>query len=171
MNRTPNEHMTTEAAIAMFDSLEPATPDLMIGDWRGEGVDTDHPMDGMLEASSWHGKRFVSENEVHPLIHKGLRGKTFSINPAFLPLKLTMNFPLRDTLIPVLFPVYSLFIRTKSGKARLRQIEFRERLHAAMCYDAKPINDVFAKYDDDTLMGWMDFKGMEQPYFFKLFRE
>jgi len=55
-------------------------------------------------------------------------------------------------------------------RARLRTLEFRGRYHAAMCYDQKPINDVFARIDDDTVMGWMDFKGADQPYFFKLFR-
>ena len=40
-----------------------------------------------------------------------------------------------------------------------------------MCYDAHPIHDIFAVIDDSTLMGWMDYKGMERPYFFELSRE
>jgi hypothetical protein len=40
-----------------------------------------------------------------------------------------------------------------------------------MCYDAKPINDVFAILDENTVMGWMDFKGTDQPYFFELSRD
>ena len=171
MPGTENERMTTQEAIDLFDRLEPATMDMMIGDWTGEGIDTDHPMDGMLEASNWHGKRFIDENTVHPLIHRGPFGGKVSINPALLPMGLVLNLPLRDTLTPVLFPALSLFLRTSKGRARLRNLEFRGRMHAAMCYDAKPINDVFAKYDDNTALGWMDYKGMEKPYFFKLKRE
>ena len=39
-----------------------------------------------------------------------------------------------------------------------------------MIYDYLPINDVFRKVDDHTLLGLMDFKGMEQPFFFVLNR-
>ena len=49
---------TTEDAIELFDSLEPVDVDFMIGDWKGEGFHTNHPMDGLLEAYHWHGKRF-----------------------------------------------------------------------------------------------------------------
>ena len=138
--------------------------------WRGEGVDTDHPMDGMLESSRWWGKLFISENSVHPLIHKGVFKNRFSVNPALLPIKFATHLPLRDTLAPLLFPVISPLISTRKPKARLRMIEFRGKLSAAMCYDSKPINDCFRKIDEDSVFGWMDFKGMEQPYFFKLLR-
>ena len=40
-----------------------------------------------------------------------------------------------------------------------------------MAYDAKPIIDVFAVLDDDTMMDWMDRKGLVPPYFFKLHRD
>lgn len=166
-----NERMTTVEATALFDQLEPATPDQMIGRWRGEGVDTDHPMDGMLESSYWYGKMFEGPEAVHPLIHKVPLWGRLSINPALLPIRAATALPLRDTLAPFLFPVLAPFLRTGLPKARLRRVEFRGRQHAAMVYDAKAIIDVFAQYDHDTLLGWMDCKGMEQPYFFKLFRD
>ncbi len=40
-----------------------------------------------------------------------------------------------------------------------------------MIYDQLPINDVFRKLDDNTVMGIMDLKGMKDPFFFKLKRE
>lgn len=168
---TANEQMTTEEATALFDRLEPATPEQMIGRWRGEGVDTDHPMDGMLESSYWHGKVFEGPEAVHPLIHNMPLWGRVSVNPAMLPMKLATVLPLRDTLAPFLFPVLAPLVRTSRPRARLRNVEFRGRQHAAMVYDAKAIIDVFAQYDNDSLLGWMDSKGMEQPYFFKLFRE
>jgi hypothetical protein len=43
---------TTEAALAFFDSLAPLEVATMIGSWRGKGVETGHPMDGLLERSA-----------------------------------------------------------------------------------------------------------------------
>ncbi|MEO1573569.1 MAG: GXWXG domain-containing protein [Pseudomonadota bacterium] len=166
-----NERMTTAEATALFDQLEPATPEQMIGRWRGEGVDTDHPMDGMLESSYWYGKVFEGPEAVHPLIHKVPLWGRLSVNPTLLPIRAATALPLRDTLAPFLFPVLAPFLRTGRPKARLRCVEFRGRQHAAMVYDAKAIIDVFAQYDRDTLLGWMDCKGMAQPYFFKLLRD
>jgi hypothetical protein len=49
---------TTEAALAFFDSLAPVETPTLIGSWRGRGVETGHPIDGLLELFGWHGKRF-----------------------------------------------------------------------------------------------------------------
>ena len=40
-----------------------------------------------------------------------------------------------------------------------------------MVYDNLPINDVFRKVDEDTVLGVMDLKGMKKPFFFVLRRE
>jgi hypothetical protein len=44
-------------------------------------------------------------------------------------------------------------------------------LTATLCYDALPINDVFRKVDDDTLVGAMDLRGLEMPFMFVLRRD
>jgi hypothetical protein len=41
---------------------------------------------------------------------------------------------------------------------------------ATLVYDALSILDVFRRVDGDTVLGWMDLKGMEQPFFFVLRR-
>ena len=169
--KTQNEQMSTDDAMALFDRLEPATAEQMIGHWRGEGIDTGHPMDGMLESSYWHGKVFESPEAVHPLVHNMPIWGRVSVNPALLPIRLSTALPMRDTLAPFLFPMLAPLVRSRRARARLRTVEFRGRYCAAMVYDAKAIIDVFAQYDRDTLLGWMDSKGMTQPYFFKLFRE
>ncbi len=51
---------TTEDAMELLDSLEPVDVGFMIGNWKGEGFHTNHPMDGLLEAYHWYGKRFES---------------------------------------------------------------------------------------------------------------
>ena len=163
--------MTTQDAIALFDSLAPATETQLIGSWTGQDIATGHPMDGMLAASYWHGKRFDSADDVHPLIHDVPVWGVRSLNPALMPIRLVTALPLRDRILRLLVPVLAPVLSTRKSKARLRTLSFRGRMHAAMCYDALPIHDIFAVIDQDTLMGWMDAKGMEQPYFFKLTRE
>lgn len=166
-----DREMTKEAATALFDSLEPAVEAQMIGRWRGEEIVTGHPMNGMLGACYWHGKRFEGPDAVHPLVHHVPIWGECSFNPGLLPLRLLMALPLRDRLLSLTTPVLAPLLSTRKPKARLRMIAFRGRLHAAMCYDARPINDVFARVDADRVMGWMDFKGMEEPFFFRLIRE
>jgi len=33
-----------------------------------------------------------------------------------------------------------------------------------MCYDALPINDVFRKVDNDTVLGALDLRGLQMPF-------
>ena len=40
-----------------------------------------------------------------------------------------------------------------------------------MIYDRKPIIDYFRKIDDDRVLGLMEMRGMERPFFFLLTRE
>ena len=56
-------------------------------------------------------------------------------------------------------------------KARLRMTEFRGKISATMCYDQRPIHDVFRRVDDDTVLGAMDMKGMDEVFFFLLRRD
>lgn len=67
------------------------------------------------------------------------------------------------------FATYLLF--TNKPRARLRMTEYRGKVSATMVYDQQPINDVFRKVDDNTVMGVMDTKGMSLPFFFMLERE
>ena len=40
-----------------------------------------------------------------------------------------------------------------------------------MIYDQLPVNDVFRRLDDDTVLGAMDLRGSATPYFFVLTRD
>jgi hypothetical protein len=46
---------TTDEALKIFDELEPVDLEFMIGRWKGSGLHTNHPMDGLLEAANWYG--------------------------------------------------------------------------------------------------------------------
>jgi len=163
---------STEQALALFDSLDPVSIEFMLGDWKGAGVPTDHPMDGVLEAANWYGKRFESPRCVYPLVHMGLDGKKFCIQPALMPIGLLVRYPSIKTLLNKrLFLLLRPLVGTRHSGARLRMTEFRGVTTATMIYDRQPINDVFRKLDEDTVLGAMDMKEMERPFFFKLQRE
>lgn len=56
------------SALDDFDALEPVGEDELIGEWDGELVPTGHAGEPLLEGLKWAGKRFVSRDEVYPLI-------------------------------------------------------------------------------------------------------
>lgn len=164
---------TTEAALALFDSL-PAVPlEVMLGSWRGSGLHTGHALDGLLEASGWHGKRFEGPEEVQPLVFRAAGGKLYSVNPALVPMSLVVRFAAllkRPAVARLARPLFGL-LRTGRPAARLRLTEYRGVTTATMIYDALPINDVFRLVDQNTLLGVMDLRGLRRPFVFVLRRE
>jgi hypothetical protein len=164
--------LTTEQAFTRFDGLPPVEIPFLLGSWTGESFPTGHPLDGALEAFHWHGKRFDSLEEVHPLVFAGLGGALVHVNPARLPIGL-LRAPWVGRLAPLggLFPWVAPLVSTRASAARLRATLYRGRVSATMVYDAWPILDVFRRLDGHTLLGVMDCKGMKQPFFFVLRRE
>ncbi len=65
----------------------------------------------------------------------------------------------------------SPLLRTQHPKARLRTTRYRGVDTATMIYDQLPINDVFRKLDDESVIGAMDLRGSKKPYFFVLTRD
>ncbi|MEO1042678.1 MAG: DUF4334 domain-containing protein [Pseudomonadota bacterium] len=162
---------TTEEALAFYDALPAVSIEEMIGPWKGAELPTGHALDGVLGVARWHGKVFRSADEVDPLVHKGLFGK-FAANPALMPLGLAVHARfLRNGLTTLLFILSQPVIGTRKPRARLRMIEFRGVVSATMIYDAKPINDHFRKFSDDEVIGLMDVRDIDQPYFFALKRD
>jgi hypothetical protein len=164
---------TSEAALAFYDSLEPVSVAEMIGSWRGEGLPTGHPFDGLLETLGWYGKRFDTPDAAHPLVFDAGAGRRVSVNPAFVPVAVVVRHPrlLHTPLAVRLFSMIRPLAATRKPKARLRLTQYRGVVTATMCYDALPINDAFRKIDDDTLVGAMDLRGLDTPYLFVLRRE
>ena len=164
--------LSTEQALAWFDSLEPVAVESILGSWEGSSIPTGHPMDGSLEALCWHGKRFDSAEEVHPLIFRAADGSLFSVDPTRLPSKPASDpAVLGNPLVAALMRRLMLpLARTTASSARLRMVAHRGQVSAAMVYDKLPIVDVFRRIDDDTLLGVMDMKGAPQPFFFRLRR-
>ncbi|MGW0021473.1 DUF4334 domain-containing protein [Rhodococcus sp. NPDC003382] len=161
-----------EEALEFFDSLPPATVDQVLGDWHGSGLETGNPLDGLLEAMSWHGKRFRSPDDVDPLVMEG-KGDQFCVNPRFAPLGAAIKWHtlLRVSVVQRIVRRFLPLLRTTKPAARLRMVEYRGVVTATMSYDALPVNDHFRLIDKNTLLGAMDLRGMDAPFMFILHRE
>ncbi len=167
-------HATTQEALDIFDLLEPVDAGFMIGNWKGEGFQTNHYLDGLLEAYHWYGKRFENPEDVHPLVFSTLSGGVAYVNPAFMKqlLNLSDRIPIpKSTALGRLFQAVMPLFTTSKSRARLRMTYYRGKYSATMVYDHLPINDIFRKIDENTVFGVMDLKGMKKPFFFILRRE
>lgn len=145
------ESCTSAQALDFFDSLSAVHPQDLSGRWQGRGLATGHPMDGLLESSGWYGKQFDGVEQVHPLL--------FEVGGEIFPVEPQKGMPLDVTR------------RATKHRARLRPVEHRGVVSAAMIYDGQPIIDHFRSVADDVLLGLMDARGLEQPYFFVLTRD
>ncbi len=171
--RDLQEHPSSVGEVlAFFDTLPPVRVEELPGLWKGSGLETGHPWDGMLEEFGWYGKRFDDAERAHPLVFRNDRG-LFCVNPSLVPLGLlrrTSNLlrtpPLTGTARRSL-----RLLRTSRPAARLRMVEYRGMVSATMTYDALPINDHFRKVDAATLIGVMDMRGDSAPFFFVLRRD
>ncbi|WP_151736327.1 DUF4334 domain-containing protein ['Paenibacillus yunnanensis' Narsing Rao et al. 2020] len=169
--RQDTGHLSQKEAFAWFDGLEPAGTEHLRGRWRGRGLFSGHPLDGLLEALNWYGKEFIDDETVHPLLFSRRSGRLLRLNPGLLPLSLPFGAIPRAPA-GALFRLFSPLLGTRHAKARLRFIQYRGKLGAAMVYDRQPIIDHFRRIDGDTLLGVMDIKGESGPrYFFVLERE
>ncbi len=162
---------STDAATKAFDTLEVADIGFMLGRWKGSEVKTGNTMDGLLSAAGWYGKEFVDAEHVHPLLFR-TGSKIRKLEPRLLFAGMGMSaLAAKLPFIIKLFRLIQPLMQTRHSRARLRMVEYRGKISATMQYDNLPINDVFRKVDDDTVLGVMDLKGMEQPYYFALRRE
>lgn len=164
------KNTTTEEALRLFDGLDTVNLEFMIGKWKGLGFNTNHPLDGLLETIGWYGKEFVNPDCVHPLLFAD--GESiFKVdpNPLITEMGLSVSIPQNPSLKP-LYQGMSKLLKTEKSKARIRMMQYRDRLSATMIYDYLPIHDVFRKLDNNTVFGLMDWKAMSQPFFFILKR-
>ncbi len=163
---------TTTAALAVFDALPAVDPGALTGTWRGSGLPTGHPLDGVLEALRWHGKRFDGHGDAHPLLFDDGHGGVVAVNPVLAPLGVALRCAplLRRPAVARLVRAVLPLARTRRPRARVRATAFRGVVSATMTYDAQPIDDHVRAVDDDTLLGLMDARGMSRPFFFVLRR-
>jgi hypothetical protein len=159
--------------LAFFDRLPAVAADGLTGRWRGSGLPTGSPLDGLLEAYGWWGKEVVDAETVHPLLFDDGRGAPRAVNPALVPLSLLRARPAvaHTAVARRLFRAVRPVLWTARPAARIRSVEHRGVVTAALVYDALPIVDVFRRVADDLLLGLMDMRGMAEPFAFVLTRE
>jgi hypothetical protein len=163
---------TLDEALAFFDSLPPVTTEQLRGRFRGSEFPTGHPMEGLLEQFGWYGKEFVDEETVHPLLFRDASGKVFKVDPRKLPVELASRVPrVGGSVARHAFSALEPVIGTSKPRARLRNVEYRGKVSATIIYDHLPIHDYFRRVDDDTILGVMDRRGVERPFFFVLRRD
>jgi len=159
--------------LSCFDSLPGLEPELMIGRWRGAGLPTGHPLDGVLEALGWYGKAFESADRVHPLLCRTRSGAVIPLDPTFMPVGIALRWPAlaRSAPVRMAFAAGRRLLRSNRSAASLQAVTFRGKRSAAMIYDRQPIVDHFRRIDDGRVLGLMEMRGMERPFFFLLSRD
>ncbi|TFV86808.1 DUF4334 domain-containing protein [Blastococcus sp. CT_GayMR16] len=162
-----------EEALAYFDSLPVVEPKEMLGRWRGSGLPTGSPLDGLLEAYGWYGKEFLDDESVHPLLFTDRSGRPRPVDPSPLPIGLLRDYAgfLQIWPLRVAFTRIRPLLYTGKPKARLREVTHRGVVTAALVYDALPIIDVFRRVSDDVRLGAMDMRGLPSPFLFVLRRD
>lgn len=159
--------LSADEATWLVDQLEPVSIDFMLGRWRGEELFTGSPTDGFLEATGWAGKEFADTETVFPLVFftDTSRTDTFYVDPFAIS---TPDFV--STYQGGHLGELRATIETHAPSARLRLIDYRGVVSAAMVYDQIPTIDIFRKISDDCVLGSMDARGQAAPYYFLLHR-
>lgn len=160
---------STQDALDCFDGLAPIDVPEMLGLWQGTELPTGHPLDGVLTDAGWFGKSFGSEDDVAPLLF-GPVDDLRQVDPSRLPLETLSQHPrlAHERLAQELFRHGLPLLSTNEPAARLRRVEYRDVLSAAMIYDRQPIIDHFRRIDETRVLGLMDLRYFEQAYFFCL---
>ncbi len=155
-----------------FSNLPPVLPAEMIGIWRGEGVPSGHPLDGVLENLQWFGKRFHHDLRADALLFQWRPGRLVPIDPTFFPPRLAIRFAAfgRTSIARNWFSYLQRAFRARSTTASLKLRSASHDETAAMVYDKQPIVDYFRRIGDDELAGMMVVRGDDRRYFFRLRR-
>jgi hypothetical protein len=129
----------------LWAALAPVRVDDILGAWRGVPLDTGHPAVSAMREIRWHGTRFDSAADAHPIIRHDPDGNLYS-----------------DT-------------GYADGAASLWMVEFRGVVTAAMVYDGVPVSAHFKRVDEHTLLGIMSGKQValtgDGHFYFLLDRE
>ena len=90
-----------------------------------------------------------------------------------MPVSIALRWPALASSAPVraAFAAGRALLRSDHSAASLRAVNFRGKRSAAMIYARKPIIDHFRRIDDNRVLGLMEMRGMERPFFFLLTRE
>ncbi len=159
--------------LALADRLPGVGVDDLVGRWRGAELPTGSPLDGLLTAYRWWGKEVVDAETVHPLLFCDRAGRPRPVQPAVAPLTLLRRAPglVRSRPARLAFTAVRPLLTTRHPAARLRTVQHRGVVTAALVYDRLPVVDVFRQVAPDSVLGLMDMRGVPGPFAFVLQRE
>ncbi|MBD9489999.1 MULTISPECIES: DUF4334 domain-containing protein [unclassified Ensifer] len=165
--------ITTVEALGRFRKLPPVYGHELAGLWRGSGVPTGHPLDGVLENLGWFGKRFHPNLRADALLFQIGPGRLVALEPAYIPLGLALRLGSigRTRLVRHCFRFLQRPLRARGPTATLEMQDFEGIRSAAMRYDRQPIMDRFRRIGDHQLFGMMSAHRDPRPYFFTLTRQ
>lgn len=164
--------MNQQTVFEEFRHLQAIAPVELVGLWKGRGVATGHPFDGVLENLGWFGKRFAPDLRADALLFRSSERRLTAVDPSLIPLGLAIRFHRfgKTRTARNLFSYLRGRLRAQGPVATLRFLPFDGVSSAAMVYDHKPITDHFRRIDADTVMGMMVIKGDDRRFFFELER-
>lgn len=159
-----------QTALERFRRLPPIGQHDLVGLWRGRGIPSDHPLDGILENLGWFGKRFTPEMRADALLFRSGERRLIAIDPRRIPLRLALHFHKlgRTRFARNLFSYLERRLRANGPVASVRMLAFDGIASAAMTYDEQPIVDHFRRIDDKRLMGMMVMTHDDRLFFFEL---
>lgn len=160
-----------QTALEVFRSLPPVETRQLVGLWKGHGIPTGHPFDGVLESLGWFGKRFTPDMRADALLFRS-GDRLVAVDPKWIPLRLALRFHEvgRIRMASNLFSYLHRRLRARAPVASLKTMVFGGVESAAMVYDHQPIVDYFRRIDADRIMGAMTIRNYERIYFFELQR-
>ncbi|MCJ8520687.1 hypothetical protein ABID21_003907 [Pseudorhizobium tarimense] len=164
-------HVTLQTEVASwFHSLDPVRPDDMIGLWKGVGLSSGHPLDGVLENLRWFGKRFHPDLRADALLFEGEHNRLVPVDPRFVPIRLVNRLAAfgRSTPARNLFSHVRPRVRAHATTATLRPLSNAGVTTAAMIYDRQPITDYFRRVNEHEIAGMMVVESDPRRYFFRL---
>lgn len=161
-----------QTALEAFRSLPSIEPRDLVGLWRGRGIPSGHPFDGVLENLGWFGKRFTPDMRADALLFHASEQRPVAIDPKWIPLRLALRFHGvgRTHVARNMFSYLQRRLRARGPVASLKTMVFGGVESAAMVYDHQPIVDHLRRIDERRVMGAMTISGDARIYFFELER-
>lgn len=166
-----NTGTTIAQALAIFEQLEPIDLHRVIGQWCSIPLPTGHPIDELAEPFGWYGKLFFDPEHVYPLLFRH-QERLISIDPRWLPLSWIgrRKLPAKQVLVAMAKRT-QFIVASAESHARLRMLHHRGKLSASIIYDHRPIIVTLRQVTETTLMGLMEIKDVDIPFFCVMYRD
>lgn len=158
------EAVTQRDLAAVFDTLGPVTMSMLAGSWRADPSYSETPGGALLIRGGWWGARFTDTESVDPLLFPDAAGR--GVFAADLVKVLTLlSSGVED------ISTRRRDVETTAPIGRVRMVEYRGLVSAALIYDQVPVLDYLRAVDQDTIVAAVEGRGMaDQPAFVRLHR-